>query len=63
MIFYYMATVVGTVKTLRLDLADTARLAELARSNDRSVSAEVRRAIRFYLRAVDRQEAVRAVNR
>ena len=40
---------------LRIPPDILARMAELAKEHDRSVSAEVRQAIRVYLRVIDRQ--------
>jgi predicted transcriptional regulator len=41
----------------RIDRADAADLRALAKQNDRSFSAEIRQAIRFYLAAQETREA------
>lgn len=46
----------GSRVSLRVPAADHKRLTELAGAHDRSVSAEVRRAIRFYLRSIEQRE-------
>lgn len=38
-------------RRVRLEPEDDAALVKLAKDNDRSVAAELRRAVRFYLRA------------